>query len=416
MSIFSKFRSIFESKEEDTSSRVQFDKEIMLEKLNNTDRKLSSWLAVLLEGITILDDTFYDRISFLFRALSLPEENFVHDLRHWVTSMEYSKLTQCRSEIQYRLSVVLGLEDEEDERDLVFYKINKGLAKTKEQFSRKIYTLLSSSSEFDSNFWEQFEEICIMADIGPAASMLLIERVKKHVFPSTTQDEFVTILQNEIEDIFACSKRIVVSAKPEIIMLIGVNGAGKTTTIAKLAYRKTLEKKKVLLVAADTFRAAAIEQLQMWSERVGVDFFAKKQGADPASVAFEALDSAFEKSYDTILIDTAGRLQTKVNLMQELQKIYSVIGKKSFGAPHKIILILDATVGQNGLSQVKLFNEICPINEIILTKLDGTAKGGIALGIALQYDIPISYIGLGEKMEDLRPFNPEYFAKALSTI
>jgi fused signal recognition particle receptor len=200
---------------------------------------------------------------------------------------------------------------------------------------------------------------------------------------------------------------------PEVVLMIGVNGAGKTTTIAKLAHRAQMQGRKVLVAAGDTFRAAAIEQLQVWSKRVGAGFYAKAHGSDPAAVAFEAVEHAMKEGYDLVFVDTAGRLQTKHNLMEELKKINRVLGKKLDGAPHRTILVLDSTTGQNALSQVKLFSQASPVDEIVLTKLDGTAKGGIIVAIALEFGIPISFVGLGEKMEDLRPFSGQEFASAL---
>lgn len=200
---------------------------------------------------------------------------------------------------------------------------------------------------------------------------------------------------------------------PEVVLLIGVNGVGKTTTIAKLAYRAQLQGRKVLIAAGDTFRAAAIEQLEIWAKRVGAGFYAKTAGADPAAVAYEAMDKAVSEGYDLLLVDTAGRLHTKANLMEELHKIRKVLGRKHPGAPHRSILVIDATTGQNALSQTKLFNEACGVDEIVLTKLDGTAKGGIVVAVAMQFGIPITYVGLGEKMEDMRPFNGSDFAMAL---
>jgi fused signal recognition particle receptor len=195
--------------------------------------------------------------------------------------------------------------------------------------------------------------------------------------------------------------------------MVGVNGVGKTTTIAKLAHRAQMQGKKTLVAAGDTFRAAAIEQLGIWAKRVGAGFYAKEHGADPAAVAYEAMTTAIKEGYDQIFIDTAGRIHTKVDLMEELKKIKRVLGKKMDGAPHRTILVLDATTGQNALSQVKLFSEAVDLDEIVLTKLDGTAKGGIIVAVALEFKIPISFIGLGEQMEDLRPFSGEDFAKAL---
>ena len=200
---------------------------------------------------------------------------------------------------------------------------------------------------------------------------------------------------------------------PEVVLMIGVNGVGKTTTIAKLAHRARMQGKKVMIAAGDTFRAAAIEQLQVWAERVGALFHARPAGSDPASVAFEAVERAVREGVDVLFVDTAGRLQTKVNLMEELTKIRQVLGKKHPGAPHRSILVLDATTGQNALSQTKLFKETAGVDELILTKLDGTAKGGVAIAVAMQHHLPITFVGLGEKMEDLRPFNGADYARAL---
>ena len=221
------------------------------------------------------------------------------------------------------------------------------------------------------------------------------------------------LLMAEVEDIFRAPRRIAAINPPEVVLMIGVNGVGKTTTIAKLAHRARMQGKKVMIAAADTFRAAAIEQLQVWAGRVGALFHAKAPGSDPASVAYEAMDRAVKEGVDVLFVDTAGRLQTKVNLMEELTKIRQVLGKKHPGAPHRIILVIDATTGQNALSQTKLFKEAAGVDELIITKLDGTAKGGVAIAVAMQHHLPITFVGLGEKLEDLRPFNGEDYARAL---
>ena len=224
---------------------------------------------------------------------------------------------------------------------------------------------------------------------------------------------FRDLLRRELAEVFQTGRRIAAVNPPEVALLVGVNGVGKTTTIAKLAYRAMLQGRKPLIVAGDTFRAAAIEQLEIWAGRVGCGFFAKGPGADPAAVAFEAMDAALRDGSDLVLVDTAGRLHTKANLMEELEKVKRVLGRKHPGAPHRTVLILDATTGQNALSQTKLFHEAVGVDEIVLTKLDGTAKGGVAVGVAMQFGVPISFVGLGEKMEDLRPFSGEDFARAL---
>jgi fused signal recognition particle receptor len=220
-------------------------------------------------------------------------------------------------------------------------------------------------------------------------------------------------MREEIASVFRTGRRIKAAEPPEIILMVGVNGAGKTTTIAKLAHRYVLSGKKTLIAAGDTFRAAAVEQLEIWARRGGADFYARPAGSDPAAVAYEATEKALREHYDALFIDTAGRLQTKANLMEELSKIQRVVGRLHPGAPHRSILVLDANTGQNALSQAKEFSEAGKVNEIILTKLDGTARGGIAVAIAMLYALPITYMGLGEKMEDLRPFDGEAFAGAL---
>ena len=329
--------------------------------------------------------------------------------------MDYERVEDFRSELQFRMALALELEDEDDERDLLFKKLSQGLTKTKEQISKRIDTLLSGRTALDEEFWEEFEEILITSDVGFEATVELMERLKERVRKSGGNDPeiFKDLLREELESIFKAPKRITAFNPPEVIMMVGVNGVGKTTTIAKLAHRARMQGKKVLIAAGDTFRAAAIEQLQVWAGRVGADLFAKKEGSDPAAVAYEALEKAVSEKYDLVLLDTAGRLHTKKNLMEELEKIKRVADKKHPGAPHKNVLVVDATTGQNALSQTKLFDEAVGVDEIILTKLDGTAKGGIIVSIALTQGKPITFVGLGEKMEDLRPFRGEDFAKAL---
>jgi fused signal recognition particle receptor len=254
-----------------------------------------------------------------------------------------------------------------------------------------------------------------MADVGYEPAMELVSRLRARVRASGSDDPalFKELMREELEDIFRTPRRIAAINPPEVVLMVGVNGVGKTTTIAKLAYRARLQGKKVLIAAGDTFRAAAIEQLKVWADRVGAGFHSKGANADPAAVAYEAMDKAVKEGYDILFVDTAGRIHTKVNLMEELQKIRGVLGKKHPGAPHRSILVIDATTGQNALSQTRLFDESCKLDEIVLTKLDGTAKGGIVVAVAMQFGIPITYVGLGEKMEDLRPFDGRDFAQAL---
>lgn len=282
---------------------------------------------------------------------------------------------------------------------------------------KKITTnLFSGFSEADEAFFEELEETLILADLGMDTALDAVEKLRTRVRKEKLQDqEAVKAALRDIlaEEMDVGGTELDLSTRPAVVLFIGVNGVGKTTTIAKLAYRARMQGKKVLLAAADTFRAAAVEQLGIWAERTGSGFHSKGQDADPAAVAWEALDVAIRDQYDILFIDTAGRLHTKSNLMDELHKIREVIARKHPGAPHRSILIVDATTGQNALQQTKIFKEAAGIDELILTKLDGTAKGGVAVAVSMQYGIPITYVGLGEKMEDLRPFNGDDFAKAL---
>lgn len=380
--------------------------------------KLSAWLAVVLEGVDSASPLLWSRLALLFKALEAPDDEaarFVGEFRRWLDNMGYRTLDEFRSELQYRLALALDLEDEEDEQSRLALKLGEGLAKTRAQLGQSLSGLFGSGRDLDDAFWEELEEILILADLGVEASLEVSGRLKKRAAAQGVSDPagLRALLQDELAAVFNQGRRISAVNPPEIILMVGVNGAGKTTTIAKLAHRYLAQGKKVLVAAGDTFRAAAVEQLQVWAERTGADFYAKQAGADPAAVAYEATEKALREGYDVLLIDTAGRLQTKTNLMEELEKIKRVVGKLHPGAPQRSILVLDANTGQNALSQAKLFGESGGADEIIITKLDGTAKGGVAVGVALTYGLPISYIGLGEKMEDLRPFDGAAFAHAL---
>ncbi|WP_027720226.1 signal recognition particle-docking protein FtsY [Maridesulfovibrio zosterae] len=386
--------------------------------LQQAEPRLSVWLGLILEDIEEAGEDLWNRLHFLLEALEAPKneaDDFVIRFKEWLEEMDYEYVEEFRSELQYRLALALELEDEEDERSRLFIKLSEGLTKTREQITKRIDSLLSSHSAFDDDFWEEFEEILIMADVGFEATTELVDRMKDRIRKAgeTNPENFKDLLRDEIDDIFKVPRRIKAYNPPEVVMMIGVNGVGKTTTIAKLAHRAQMQGRKVLIVAGDTFRAAAIGQLEVWAKRVGAGFFAKGEGSDPAAVAYEAIDYAVKNGYDLMLLDTAGRLHNKANLMEELHKIRRVLGKKHDEAPHRSILVIDATTGQNALSQTKIFNESIGVDELILTKLDGTAKGGVMIAVTMQHKLPITYVGLGEKMEDLRPFNGEDFAKAL---
>ncbi len=389
--------------------------------LREAEPRLSVWLSLVLEDLgpdARTGEELWERIRFLLNALGAPKDEadaFVSDFAAWTERMEYEEVADFRSELQYRLALALDLEDEEDERNRIFLKLHQGLERTREQLGKGLATLFASHGDLSADFWDELEELFIMADMGVEAATELCKRLKARARAASaaTPEDLRPLLAAELEDIFRVPRRVVAVNPPEVVLIIGVNGVGKTTTIAKLAYRARMQGKKVLLAAADTFRAAAVEQLGIWAERTGSGFHSKGQNADPAAVAWEAMDLAIRDGYDVLFIDTAGRLHTKSNLMDELHKIREVIARKHPGAPHRSILIVDATTGQNALQQTKIFKEAAGIDELILTKLDGTAKGGVAVAVSMQYGIPITYVGLGEKMEDLRPFNGDDFAKAL---
>ena len=387
-------------------------------RLREAEPRLSVWLGIVLEGVDEAGELLWQRLFFLLRALDAPEaeaQNFVRDFQEWLTRMDYRQVEEFRSELQYRLALALDMEDEEDERNRLFLKISQGLSRTREQFAKGLDALFAGHGELNDAFWEELEELFIMADLGYEPSIELVERLKERARKEkvTESAKVRELLMAEVEEIFRAPRRIAAVNSPEVVLMIGVNGVGKTTTIAKLAHRDHMQGKKVMIAAADTFRAAAIEQLQVWAGRVGALFHARTAGSDPAAVAYEAMDRALQEGVDVLYVDTAGRLQTKVNLMEELTKIRQVLGKKHAGAPHRSILVIDATTGQNALSQTKLFKEAAGVDELIITKLDGTAKGGVAIAVAMQHHLPITYVGLGEKMEDLRPFSGEDYARAL---
>lgn len=393
------------------------DDELVLA-LRGAEPKLSAWLDVALQGVSEAGDLLWRRLAFLLKALETPDEEaqaFADDFRNWLARMDYRYLEDFRSELQYRLALALDMEDEEDERDRLFLKLNEGLARTRAQFGKGLNALLAGHSSLSPQFWEEMEELFIMADMGAEPALDLVKKLRERAGTEgvSSPAELLPVLQDEVESLFRAPRRISAVNPPEVVLMVGVNGVGKTTTIAKLAYRARMQGKRVLIAAADTFRAAAVEQLQVWAERVGADFHAKGTGADPAAVAYEAVEKAVAGGYDLLFVDTAGRLHTKHNLMEELHKIRNVIARKHPGAPHRSILVIDATTGQNALQQTKMFKETSGVDEVILTKLDGTAKGGVALAVAAGFDLPITYVGLGEKMEDLRPFDAHDFARAL---
>jgi len=296
-----------------------------------------------------------------------------------------------------------------------FRLFRDGLARTRKTLSTGLESLFLGDREVDAEVLEGLEEILISADIGVETSLHLVEvirdRVKRRELKDATR--LKQALREEMVALLSGPPLPPRLARPWVVLLVGVNGVGKTTTIAKLAYQDRKKMLTPLLIAADTFRAAAVEQLEIWGERVGAQVVKQKTGADPAAVVFDGLSAAQARGADMVYVDTAGRLHTKVNLMEELKKIHRTAAKKLPGAPHETLLILDATTGQNALSQARLFHEAIGVTGIILTKLDGTAKGGMALAVAHETGLPLRYLGVGEGMDDLQPFDPEAFVAAI---
>ena len=310
------------------------------------------------------------------------------------------------------------LEKQQEKENVKIYE--KGLSKSRENFVSKLINLTNKYHKITEEYFEELEEILIMADIGVNTVMDFMDRLRKRVKNEKIEDtEFLKeLIVDELFIIYVNDEVIVNKInfsqdKPTVILFVGVNGVGKTTTIAKLGDKMISEGKKVMMIAGDTFRAGATKQLEEWANRVGASFIGKEEGADPSSVIYDGLEEALKDDTDVVLIDTAGRLQNKANLMNELEKINRVIGKIIPEGPHETLLVIDATTGQNGISQAKAFKEITNITGIVLTKLDGTAKGGIVLAIKEQVGIPVKYIGLGERKEDLQVFDIEKYIYGL---
>lgn len=297
-------------------------------------------------------------------------------------------------------------------------KFKEGLEKTRKGLVEKVSDLITRRKKIDEAFYEELEEILIGADVGVTTVMNLIDDLRVEVRQRKIEDaaELQPVLSEKLIDLLRGDESNKLTMNPNgmtVILFVGVNGVGKTTTIGKLAYRFKQEGKSVLLAAGDTFRAGAIEQLEVWGQRVGVDVIKQQAGSDPAAVMYDAVQAAKQRNVDVLLCDTAGRLQNKTNLMEELNKIFRVIRREIPDAPHEVLMVLDATTGQNALSQAKLFGEKSGVTGLVLTKLDGTAKGGIVIAIRQELSLPVKLVGLGEKMEDLQEFDSEQFVHAL---
>lgn len=302
--------------------------------------------------------------------------------------------------------------------EAVTNKFKEGLTKTRDAFVDRVDDLFSRRKKIDEDFYEELEEILIGADVGVNTVLKLIDQLRAEVKKRKIEDpaELQPVLSEKLIELLKGDADAGLKLNPNglsVILFVGVNGVGKTTTIGKMAHMFKSQGKKVLMAAGDTFRAGAIEQLETWGERVGVDVIKQQSGSDPAAVMFDAVQAAKTRGVDILLCDTAGRLQNKVNLMEELNKIYRVIQREVPDAPHEVILVLDATTGQNALSQAKLFGDKTGLTGLVLSKLDGTAKGGIVVAIRQELSLPVKFVGLGEKMDDLQPFDSEQFVHAL---
>ena len=298
-----------------------------------------------------------------------------------------------------------------------FDRLKKGLTKTRENFTHNIERLIIGYADIDDELIDDLEETLLMADVGVKTTETLVAAVRKGIKQKEirTPEDLIPFLEKEIVSILEAGENTFQTAEngPTVLLVVGTNGVGKTTTIGKLSAYYRRQGKSVLLAAADTFRAAAIDQLEIWGKRADTQVIKHGEGSDPAAVVFDAMQAAKARNIDIVIVDTAGRLQTKSNLMQELEKIYRVIGREIPGAPHETLLVLDAGTGQNAISQAELFTQAAPVSGVVLTKLDGTAKGGVTIGIKSQLSIPIKWIGVGEGIDDLRPFRAEDFVSAL---
>jgi fused signal recognition particle receptor len=320
-----------------------------------------------------------------------------------------------KNDSQVKISEDPGTGLSADSQTGFFKRLKRGLSKTREFLTTDIDELFSKRKKIDDALLEDLEALLITSDMGVETTMTLMDSISKEAKKVKDASQLKELLK---ENIIAIMRDMpppteIPAVKPHVIMVVGVNGSGKTTTIGKLAARFESQGKKTLIAAADTFRAAAIEQLEVWAERAGSEFVRSKTKADPASIAFDAVGASMARDIDIALIDTAGRLHTNINLMEELKKIKRAVAKKMPGAPHEVLLVLDGSTGQNALSQAKQFHEALGVTGMVLTKLDGTARGGIVVSICNSLNIPLQYIGIGEKIDDLQKFSPERFADAL---
>ncbi len=328
--------------------------------------------------------------------------------------------TKPPEETEYDQKIVESkLEDQDEAKNLL--RLKTGLTKTRTGFLKSLDGIFVGKKELDEQVLSRLEEVLLRADIGVQTSYELLEQVTERVKRREIDDPAKVIkhirdmVRQSLEQVES-PLRVGYGTEPFVVMVIGVNGSGKTTTIAKIAARHKAANRKVMLVAGDTFRAAAVEQLQIWGDRIGCDVVKGKPQADPSSIVFEAMDRAIKDDFELVLVDTAGRLHTRIPLMEELKKVRRTLGKRIPSAPHETLLVIDSSMGQNAILQARTFNQAIPVTGIAMTKLDGTSKGGVIVGISKELKIPIRFVGIGEKMDDLRDFNARHFAEAMLNV
>jgi len=341
---------------------------------------------------------------------SKPPETIDSEQVEEVDSLEVPKAEPVG---QVEIKSVENLEPEPDNSGL-YSKLKSGLSKTRKVLNTDITELFAGATAINDDLFDELEELLVTSDLGIEITMSMMGRIRKKAKKLETGEELKAVLKEELRNLFFSEPESAPeTARPHVIMMVGVNGTGKTTTLGKLAMRYTREGKKVLIAAADTFRAAAIEQVEIWADRANAGIVRHKEGADPAAVAYDAVEAAMARNVDVVLIDTAGRLHTQKNLMEELKKIKRSVEKKFKGAPHEVMMVIDATTGQNAISQAKILNEAVGLTSLSVTKLDGTAKGGIVAAVSSIMSLPIAYIGVGEAIEDLQDFDANRFVDAL---
>lgn len=383
MGLFDRFKK---KKQEDTEELEQLSEEMTAEELADEDAPEVEDAPITEENATVEEE-------------ALPEDEPADD-----TAEETEEAAEQEA------------DEEQPERKIGFFeKLKNGLKKTKDGFLGRIELLMNSFTKIDEDFFEELEEMLILSDIGAETSMDICDQLRAAVkrTGATDPNDVKQLLKDIIAEMLTGGNELDLSTRPSVIMVIGVNGAGKTTTIGKLSANLKAQGKKVIVAAADTFRAAAIDQLNVWTDRAGVDIVKHSEGSDPAAVVFDAICAAKARNADVVLCDTAGRLHNKKHLMEELKKIARVITRELPDAKIETLLVLDATTGQNAVNQAKLFSETAEITGIALTKLDGTAKGGIIIPIKNELGIPVKLVGVGEKIDDLQPFIPEDYVNAL---